>query len=46
MPRQRSLEDRIFETREKLRDLQDRKKLQEMRDRIRAKKRAPKRRKR
>jgi len=40
----RTLEDRIIETREKLRDLNDRKKLKDMRQRISA--RRPKRRKR
>ncbi len=42
----KDVEDRIVETREKLRDLQDRKKLRDMQNRISNRRRSPKKRKR
>jgi hypothetical protein len=43
MARIRSIEDRINEARERLRDLQDRKKLKDMRERVRSRKRTTRR---
>ena len=43
MPRRRPISDRITETREKLRELQDRKRLQDLQDKIRRKPKRPKR---